>query len=224
MMDTTAARQIVLDRIRASLESRDASPRVGRNQGDAVISREYRSRALKNEEERLQIFEHRLREYGAGVYFADKNGIRESVCKILQSRQKRLLAVPDGIPTEWLPESCGFMQSSGWTAETLDRCEGVLTACTVAIALTGSIVLQNSPGQGSRQMSLVPDYHLCIVFSDQIVETVPEAFARLAATATLPTTFISGPSATADIEMTRIKGVHGPRTLDILIAKDREPH
>ena len=99
----------------------------------------------------------------------------------------------------------------------LDRFDGLISGCTVAIALTGTIVLQNAPAQGPRKLSLIPDYHLCVVFADQIVETVPEAFDRLAATATLPTTFISGPSATADIEMTRIKGVHGPRFLEVLI-------
>jgi L-lactate dehydrogenase complex protein LldG len=90
----------------------------------------------------------------------------------------------------------------------------------VAIAETGTLVLQNVPGQGRRILSLVPDYHLCVVLASQIVATVPEAFARLAATSTLPTTFISGPSATADIEMTRIKGVHGPRFLDVVIVED----
>jgi L-lactate dehydrogenase complex protein LldG len=101
----------------------------------------------------------------------------------------------------------------------VDGVEGILTACSVAIAETGSIVLQNADGQGPRVLSLVPDYHLCVVFADQVVATVPEAFARLAATSTLPTTFISGPSATADIEMTRIKGVHGPRFVDIILVE-----
>ncbi len=99
----------------------------------------------------------------------------------------------------------------------LDKFDGLISGCTVAIALTGTIVLQNVPGQGPRKLSLIPDYHLCVVFAEQIVETVPEAFDKLAATATLPTTLISGPSATADIEMTRIKGVHGPRFLEVLI-------
>jgi len=102
----------------------------------------------------------------------------------------------------------------------LDKLDGVLTGCTVAIAETGSIVLQNAAAQGRRALSLVPDYHLCVVFASQVVETVPECFARLDATANLPTTFFSGPSATADIEMTRIKGVHGPRYLDVLLVVD----
>jgi L-lactate dehydrogenase complex protein LldG len=92
-----------------------------------------------------------------------------------------------------------------------------LTGCTVAIAETGTIVLQNAPAQGPRILSLVPDYHLCVVFAEQVVATVPEAFEWLRGSSHLPTTFVSGPSATADIEMTRIKGVHGPRFLDVLI-------
>jgi L-lactate dehydrogenase complex protein LldG len=99
----------------------------------------------------------------------------------------------------------------------LDRVDGVLTSCTAAIAETGTVVMQNAAGQGPRFLSLIPDYHLCVVRVEQIVETVPEAFAFLEPSSSRPTTFFSGPSATADIEMTRIKGVHGPRFLDILV-------
>lgn len=95
--------------------------------------------------------------------------------------------------------------------------DGVVTTCTVAIAETGSIVLQSGPGQGPRRLSLLSDYNLCLVGRDPVVETVPEALARLAPTATLPTEMISGPSATSDIEMTRVRGVHGPRALDGII-------
>jgi L-lactate dehydrogenase complex protein LldG len=90
----------------------------------------------------------------------------------------------------------------------------------VAIATTGTLVLQNAPGQGARKLSLVPDYHLCVVDSSQVIETVPEGFAALEQSKSSPTTFISGPSATADIEMTRIKGVHGPRFLDVILVCD----
>ncbi len=99
----------------------------------------------------------------------------------------------------------------------LNSVDGVLSGATLAIAETGTIVLQNTTGQGRRAISLVPDYHLCIVDTATVVETVPEAMSKLAGTATLATTFISGPSATADIEMTRIKGVHGPRFLDVIL-------
>jgi len=110
--------------------------------------------------------------------------------------------------------------ADSYDAYQLDKKQGVLSGCTVAIAETGSIVLQNAAAQGPRTLSLVPDYHLCVVFEEQMVATVPEAFERIEATSALPTTFISGPSATADIEMTRIKGVHGPRFLDVVLVAD----
>jgi L-lactate dehydrogenase complex protein LldG len=99
----------------------------------------------------------------------------------------------------------------------LNGFDGVMTGSSVAIAETGTVVLQNVAGQGRRAATLVPDYHLCVVRVEDVVETVAEAMDRLAATAGLTTTFISGPSATADIEMTRIKGVHGPRFLDVIL-------
>lgn len=165
----------------------------------------------------LELLTDRLLEYDAGVYQAAPDGVAAAVGEILARRGKRGLAIPAGVPVEWLPAEFVFTLAEGFDAYQLDATEGVLTGCTVAIAETGSIVLQNAAAQGARILSLVPDYHLCVVLAEQIVEEVPEAFARLRATSTLPTTFISGPSATADIEMTRIKGVHGPRFLDVLL-------
>ena len=110
-----------------------------------------------------------------------------------------------------------FAIDDNFTPVELDAFGGILTEATLAIAETGTLVLQNVPGQGRRAPTLVPDFHLCVLRASQVVESVPEAMDRLAATAMLPTTFISGPSATADIEMTRIKGVHGPRFLHVLI-------
>ncbi len=124
------------------------------------------------------------------------------------------------MPAEWLPQGFAFEVADLYDAYQLDKMQGVLSGCTVTIAETGSIVLQNAAAQGPRTLSLVPDYHLCVVFEEQMVATVPEAFKRIEATSALPTTFISGPSATADIEMTRIKGVHGPRFLDVLLVAD----
>jgi L-lactate dehydrogenase complex protein LldG len=86
-----------------------------------------------------------------------------------------------------------------------------------AIAFTGTIILRHGAGEGTRALTLIPDYHLCVVFADQVVETVPEGFERLRGMETSPLTTISGPSATADIEMTRVKGVHGPRFLDVIL-------
>jgi L-lactate dehydrogenase complex protein LldG len=127
------------------------------------------------------------------------------------------MVVPPGFPREWLPHGWEFVVDDGLSHQDLDRIDGVLTTCTVAIALTGTIVLQHSPGEGRRVLTLVPDYHLCVVEAEQIVETVPEGIRRLCALNPSVATTISGPSATADIEMTRIRGVHGPRTLDVIL-------
>ena len=118
---------------------------------------------------------------------------------------------------EWLPEGVEFAVDQGFAASVLDEFEGVLTGATVAIAETGTVVLQNVAGQGRRAVTLIPDYHLCLVRREDVVETVAEAIGRIRNTAGLATTFISGPSATADIEMTRIKGVHGPRFMDVIL-------
>jgi len=182
----------------------------------AAIPRTYTKSGTMDRDALLAHFEERLLEYDAGVYRAAQDGIAAAVGEILTARSKPGLALPEGVPAEWLPEGFEFAVA-GTDALELDKTPGVLTGCTVAIAETGSIVLQNAPAQGARILSLVPDYHLCVVFAEQVVLTVPEAFARLETTSTLPTTFVSGPSATADIEMTRIKGVHGPRFLDVLI-------
>ena len=165
----------------------------------------------------LELFTDRLLEYDAGVYRADTEGIGAKVGEILKARGVNRIAIPDDLPAEWLPAAFDFVKASRFTEMQLDKVDGVLSACTVAIAETGSIVLQNAPAQGKRSLSLVPDYQLCVVFAAQVVETVPEGFAHLEATKNLPMTFFSGPSATADIEMTRIKGVHGPRFLDVLL-------
>jgi L-lactate dehydrogenase complex protein LldG len=139
---------------------------------------------------------------------------------MIAARAIHRIVVPAGLPEalgESLPGGIEFTLDRGLTPNELDRFEGVVTASTVAIAETGTIVLQNVPGQGRRAPTLIPDYHLCVVRAADVVETVPEAMSRLAPTATLATTFISGPSATADIEMTRVKGVHGPRFLDVIL-------
>jgi L-lactate dehydrogenase complex protein LldG len=127
------------------------------------------------------------------------------------------MVVPAGLTAEWLPGGVEFLVDEDLAATELDVVDGVMTGATLAIAETGTVVLQNVAGQGRRAVTLVPDYHLCVVRMEDVVETVPEAMARLQATADLATTFVSGPSATADIEMTRIKGVHGPRFLDVIL-------
>jgi L-lactate dehydrogenase complex protein LldG len=167
------------------------------------------------------MLEDRLRDYDATVVRANSGEVSAAIAGILAERGKRRLVVPAGLAEvlgEPLPTGFEFAIDHGLTTAELDSFDGVVTASTVAIAETGTIVLQNVPGQGRRAPTLVPDYHLCVVRAADVVETVPEAMGQLQGTASLATTFVSGPSATADIEMTRIKGVHGPRFLDVILS------
>ena len=124
-----------------------------------------------------------------------------------------------------LPDGIELLPDAALSVSELDSGAGVLTTCAVAIAETGTVVLDGGPGQGRRALTLVPDVHLCVVHAERIVELVPEALARLAPSARegRALTFISGPSATADIEFDRVEGVHGPRDLVLLVVDEAQP-
>ena len=215
MSDT--ARTAILSRVRSAYSSQE---RESAQQNYAAIERNYLRRSQLDTEELISLFIDRLHEYDAGVVRTEKANLPATVRTVLERRAQHRVAIPAGLPADWLPSGVDFVVADRLSAQELDQLGGVMTACTVAIARTGSLVLQNVAGQGPRALSLVPDYHLCVVFAEQIVGTVSEAFERLRPAA--PTTFISGPSATADIEMTRIKGVHGPRFLDVVIVMENQ--
>ena len=217
---TASARAEVLRRIRSALGD---VPRIDESAIHAeweAIPRNYIRSATRSHEAILELLEDRLRDYEATVVRAQFGAVGAQIARMLSDRNLRRLVVPAGLAEavgEPLPAGFEFLTDSDFSSAELDAFDGVVTAATLAIAETGTLVLQNLPGQGRRAPTLVPDYHLCIVRATDVVETVPEAFARLAPTAGLATTFISGPSATADIEMTRIKWVHGPRTLEVIL-------
>lgn len=219
MANESDARTAILSSIRTALRTPAERDDRTRQAEYESLPRSYKRAATLQGEALLALFTHRLVEYDAGVVRVTRAQIADAVARLLGQRGLKRIAISDDLPAEWLPAGFQFEKASAFGAQQLDKLDGVLSGCTVAIAETGSIVLQNAPAQGPRSLSLVPDYHLCVVFAAQVVETVPECFARLDATAALPTTFISGPSATADIEMTRIKGVHGPRFLDVLLVE-----
>jgi L-lactate dehydrogenase complex protein LldG len=211
----TGSKLEILRRIREANHA-SSGEEDARNAWNAV-PRNYKRARVHQQEAMLDLLVDRLREYDATVIRSDRDHIAHHVALRLEERGKNRLVIPAGISTGWLPARFEFVLDEGLTSKELDMLGGVLTGSTLAIAETGTIVLQNLPGQGRRAISLIPDYHLCLVCTEDVVETVPEAMKLLQNTATLATTFISGPSATADIEMTRIKGVHGPRTLDVLL-------
>jgi len=214
------SREEVLRRIRAALgDVPRADEEAIRAEWEALPRGYARTGSLEHEAV-LDLLEDRLRDYDATVVRAKAGAVGAEIGRLLAERGKRRLVVPAGLVEavgELLPEGFEFVLDAGLPAEELDGFDGVVTTSQVAIAATGTIVLQHVPGQGRRAPTLVPDYHLCVVLASDVVETVPEAMARLEGTSSLATTFISGPSATADIEMTRIKGVHGPRFLDVIL-------
>jgi L-lactate dehydrogenase complex protein LldG len=209
------AREEILRRIRAA-KGGVATAEAARA-GWKAVERKYRQLATRPREVILELLIDRLRDYDARVVRAVHVDVRAAVAKMLGERKAKRMVVPAGLAAEWLPGGFEFVVDDGLPAAELDRVDGVMTGATLAIAETGTVVLQNVAGQGRRAATLVPDYHLCVVRVEDVVETVPEAFGRLQDTAELATTFVSGPSATADIEMTRIKGVHGPRFLDVIL-------
>lgn len=212
---TNSARSEVLRRIREA-KGGVASAEVA-GAGWSSIERGYRRKATRPREAVVELLEDRLMDYDARVVRAGNSKVAVTAARILLERRVRRMVVPAGLTSEWLPGGLEFVVDEGLDAPELDVVDGVMTGATLAIAETGTVVLQNVAGQGRRAVTLVPDYHLCVVRVEDVVETVPEAMERLQVTAGLATTFVSGPSATADIEMTRIKGVHGPRFLDVIL-------
>jgi L-lactate dehydrogenase complex protein LldG len=210
------ARDAILTRIRSSIGRErlaDASVEC------AALPRTYHRSGSLDPEAGIHLLIDRLRDYDAHVVGASASSVPQAVAAVLAEHSERKVIVADGLPPELLPADFRFFPERDADLQDLNDCDGIVTVCTVAIASTGSIVLTHGAGEGTRRLTLVPDRHLCILRADQIVETVPEAFDGLRPFARRPLTFISGPSATADIEMTRIRGVHGPRFLDVVLVR-----
>jgi L-lactate dehydrogenase complex protein LldG len=161
-------------------------------------------------------------DYHADVRRIAAADIAAEIDAVLASRAVRAVVVPAGLDPGWRPVSVEIVADTGLSAAELDRLGAVVTGCTVAIAETGTIVLTAAPDEGRRVLTLVPDLHVCVVEEARIVELVPEAMGQLAALVRAerrPVTFVSGPSATSDIELSRVEGVHGPRDLVVLVVR-----
>jgi L-lactate dehydrogenase complex protein LldG len=165
----------------------------------------------------VELAAERIADYRAEVHRVSVDDVPATISSLLAARGVRRMVGPVDLPPSWQVDATEWLiDSPTLSINQLDGADGVLTGCAVAIAETGTIVLDGGEAQGRRALTLVPDYHLCVVRADQIVGIVPEALARLEPTR--PLTFISGPSATSDIELDRVEGVHGPRTLHVIIA------
>jgi L-lactate dehydrogenase complex protein LldG len=161
----------------------------------------------------------RLREYDAEVVETAPEQLLGAIGAQLEASGRRVFVVPEGLPSEWLIPGFDWKVDRGLSTAEIEAAEGVVTAAFCGIADSGTITLHHSPAEGRRVLTLLPDWHLCILRASQVVETLPDYFSRCPQPPALAT-YISGPSATADIEMTRIKGVHGPRFLHVLLVRD----
>ncbi|MFG2561140.1 lactate utilization protein C [Streptomyces sp. NPDC048496] len=208
----TTARATVLGRVRNALALAPTP--------DTTIPRDYRTGRTLPDDERLALFTDRLVDYKAQVHTCTAARTAEVIAEVLDGLGARTIGVPAGLDEQWLGAYDGDVQqdSAGIPAPRLDALDGVVTASAVGCAETGTIFLDGSPDQGRRALSLVPDLHVCVVDLSAVEVGVPEAVARLVPER--PTTLISGPSATSDIELERVEGVHGPRTLVVVIRVD----
>jgi L-lactate dehydrogenase complex protein LldG len=180
------------------------------------VGRTYRRDGARSRPERIALFAERVGDYRATVRRVAAQELRYAIDELAPGR----IGIPPGLPEAFRP--AGAVEDHGLTPQELDALDGVVTGCTLAIAETGTLVLSGGPSEGRRALTLVPDLHLCVVRSGQIVETVPQAFDALKEFAVRPLTFVSGPSATSDIELERVEGVHGPRNLVVVIVEEEE--
>ncbi|REK86646.1 lactate utilization protein C [Streptomyces inhibens] len=226
-----SSRDVVLARVRRALAD---VPR-GEGPSDPPVPRDYhRVHGSRTTAQSVELLAENLAEYRAIVHRSDAEGLPGLIHRLLAERGARTVVVPPGLDASWLDPAWRDPSSESGSDVTLvedhasstpyelDAVDSVLTGCAVAIAETGTLVLDAGPDQGRRRITLVPDHHICVVrVPDQVVGSVPEALPRLAPER--PLTWISGPSATSDIELDRVEGVHGPRTLEvILLAGSRE--
>ncbi len=206
---TESAKEAILSRIRAALAAAPETPPAPR----AYLREDERER-----ETIIVELVDRLKDYKANVEHVTPTALPSAIAAACARYGIHRLVVPADVPAEWLPAGIEALRDDPpLTNAELDGSDGVLTGCAYAVAQTGTIALDGGAQQGRRALSLVPDRHLCVVRADQVVGIVPEVIEQLARQPSRPITFISGPSATSDIELSRVEGVHGPRTLHVLL-------
>lgn len=213
------AREQILARIRGALGDVPSDERPS----GVTVPREYRRRASVEPSDLVARFEERLRDYGAACDRTPSADLAGAVAGVCAELGVRSLVIPPDLPAGWRPDGVELREDHGLSTAELDEVDGVLSGCAAAIAETGTLVLDGLGASGRRAITLVPDHHICVVRVDQVVAIVPEGVARIAPSVLehrSPITFVSGPSATSDIELNRVEGVHGPRHLHVLIVWD----
>ncbi|MGW3664411.1 LutC/YkgG family protein [Streptomyces sp. NPDC005141] len=221
-----SSRDLILGRVRRALADvpPDDTPPVPERPGrdsryeQAVDRRYLREHGARDVAETVDLLAENLADYRAIVHRATDEELPYLVMRLLAERGPQYVLVPPGLPPEWMSaaDPTRVHDRAVSTPRELDKVGSVVTGCALAIAETGTIVLDGGPDQGRRRITLIPDHHICVVrVPDQVVASVPQAMERL--DPARPLTWISGPSATSDIELDRVEGVHGPRTLEVVL-------
>jgi L-lactate dehydrogenase complex protein LldG len=214
----SAARDEILRRIRAALD--DVPDREG--PGDVPVARDYRRVDDRPRAELIALLCERVGDYQADIRRVGAAEITAAVQSACAELGLTRVAVPPQLPAHWRPQTVEVVEDQGLSATELDDLDGAITGCATAIAETGTLVLDGQALSGRRLLTLVPDHHICVVGAEQIVGQVPEGVAAIAsavAEQAVPVTFVSGPSASSDIELERVEGVHGPRHLLVLVVE-----
>jgi len=215
----TDPREHVLASIRSALHAREsASPPPGE---PAPAATPTAAEPTLPDEQLVILFIDRLRDYGAAVTTCEPDGIAHALQEACRRHHAQRLVVAPGVPERWRPDGVELIADQTLTYQELDAVDGVITGAAAAIATSGTIALDGGPDQGRRAITLIPDLHLCVVSAERVVARLPEALELLSSAVTRdrrPITLISGPSATADIELRRVQGVHGPRRLEVVVS------
>jgi L-lactate dehydrogenase complex protein LldG len=213
------ARSEILARVRKAL----ADVPLDEEAEDVAVTRDYRlAEERSGRAEIVQRFCEMTADYEARVHRTTASELASSLARLCHEGGLRRVVVPPELPREWHPDGVDLVNDHDLGLSELDAMDGVISGCAVAIAQTGTIVLDGGPRSGRRVITLMPDHHLCVVESDQIVGLVPEALARVGEAVRArraPVTLVSGPSATSDIELDRVEGVHGPRKLHVVVVE-----
>lgn len=219
------SKEQILTRIRTALGKETGKTEDSISQ---KIRRNYEKNGLLDDEEKIRLFSERVSEYKAETERLSGDELGKRIKAICEKAGVKKLVVPPGLDESWLDEvksSANLLSDEPpLSKDDLNNSDAVLTGCFLGVAQTGTIVLDAGPGQGRRALTLLPDFHICVIKQQQIVETIPEAFQQLdeiVKKTGRPITMISGPSATSDIELSRVEGVHGPRRLHVLIVLEK---